>query len=146
MYLLKHWMLNQQDKYWRTLRQLILQVRVGVHIIMRASPAVPGCWQTHGSSRTVYSYYSCCVCATESSCARTLRPACPHGSAHLIFERAGLLGPLFLHACMRSQAQQLDDERLLDNPYLQVSAPCACSSPHQLPGGGPCVQFQCWWG
>lgn len=26
VYLLKHWMLNQQDKYWRTLRQLILQV------------------------------------------------------------------------------------------------------------------------
>lgn len=27
VYLLKHWMLNQQDKYWRTLRQLILQAQ-----------------------------------------------------------------------------------------------------------------------
>lgn len=27
VYLLKHWMLNQQDRYWRSLRQLIVQVR-----------------------------------------------------------------------------------------------------------------------
>ena len=27
VYLLKHWMLNQQDKYWRTLRQLIAQAQ-----------------------------------------------------------------------------------------------------------------------
>lgn len=27
VYLLKHWQLNQQDRYWRTLRQLVLQAQ-----------------------------------------------------------------------------------------------------------------------
>lgn len=27
VYLLRHWQLNQQDKYWRMLRQLVLQAQ-----------------------------------------------------------------------------------------------------------------------